>query len=92
MKARFESSDVSQVQREEIKEQGAVHFGVERNQLTLALWIHRIINEGDIGGLAGQSRTVVHNLAIDLAICVVDKRHEFLGEPAIIGKFNGVDL
>ena len=73
VKPRLESANRAQVQRQKVEEQRSVGFSCQTNKLALGLRGGRVVNVLEIGGLAAQSGTIVNNLAIDLARCVVDK-------------------
>lgn len=65
MKADFKSVDQAQLQRQEIEEQCPLRVGGKRHHLSLIGGMDFLIDVIQIGGLAAQTRTVIHNLAID---------------------------
>src|SRR6185437_16433120 len=67
----------AQIQRQKIEEQCSLGLCGERNHLALLLLSCCLINMLKIGGLPAKARAIVHDLAIDLAGCEVDKAQDF---------------
>ncbi len=76
MKAGLETTDFTEGQGEKIKKQGSFCFCRQRNHLPLGVGCGLLIDKLQVGCLAAQPRTVVNDLAVDFAGCVVDKRHD----------------
>src|SRR4051794_4243709 len=79
MKARFEAAHGAQLQRQEVEEERAVRLRGQGDQLSLGAGIRLVIDVLEVRGLAAQTRTVIDDLAIDFARCVVDESHLGLG-------------
>ncbi len=75
MKARLKAPHGAKLERHEIKKESAVGLGRETDQFALCLWRGRIVDVLQVRRLAAQARTVVNDLAIDLARGVIDKSH-----------------
>src|SRR5262245_34426832 len=73
MKPSFQSADAPQFQREQIEEKGSIGFGRQRNHLTLGVRSCLVVHILQVRRLAAQSGTVVNNLAVDFARCVIDE-------------------
>jgi hypothetical protein len=69
------SSDLPQVQRQEIEEQGPIACGVNRYHLPPGLLVRLAENILKIGRLSAKTGSVVHNLALDFVFAEIDKRH-----------------
>ena len=77
MDSRLKSAHGTEIQGKEVKEQGSLGLGRERNHFALLLLGGLLINVLQVRGLAAKARTVVHDFAIDLAGCEVDKTQDF---------------
>src|SRR5690606_33656667 len=75
VKAGLEASDRSEVYGEEIEKQSAFRFGRQRDQLSSRIRRDLVVTVLDVRRFPAEPRTVVHDLAIDLARGVVDHRH-----------------
>src|SRR6266849_9631013 len=75
MKARFEAAHGTQIERKKIKKQGPVGLGSQGNHLALLILPGVIVDPLQIGGFSAQTRTVVHQLAVDFARRKIDERH-----------------
>src|SRR6267378_1636447 len=75
MKARLESAHRSQVQWQEVKEEGPVRLRGERNHLALLVLAGMVVDPLQVGGLSAQTWTVIHQLAINFARRKIDERH-----------------
>src|SRR5262245_50793775 len=73
MKSSFESAHAPQFQREEIEEKGSIGFGRQRNHLTLGVRSGLVVHVLQVCRLATQPGTIVDNLAVDFARCVIDE-------------------
>ena len=67
--------DLPQVQREQVEEQGSVALGVDRNHLPAGFLVRLAENILEIGCLSAKTRSVIHNLALDLVFAEIDKRN-----------------
>ena len=67
LKARCESGDRAEIERQKIEEQGAIGLGGERDHRALALIRHERVDVLQVRRLARPSRAVVDDLARDLA-------------------------
>src|SRR5581483_1283173 len=72
VKTGAEAADGTQVERQEVEEQRAIGLGGQRIHFTLLLLAGFVEHPLQVGGLAAQTGTVVHDLAVDLARCEVD--------------------
>src|SRR5439155_5671178 len=63
-------------QRQEVEEQSALGFSGERDHLALLLLGSGLVNVLQVGGLAAKARAIVHDFAVDLAGCEVDKAQD----------------
>src|SRR3954454_3481379 len=83
MEARFETANRAEVEREEVEEERAIRFRRERDQLAFRLRVRLVIDPLQVRGLAAETGTVIHDLAVDLARRVVDERHWLFAEQAV---------
>src|SRR6266536_1413737 len=72
----LEAANRAEIKRKEIKEQSALGFSGERDHLVLLLLGSGLVNVLQVGGLAAQARAIVHDFAVDLAGCEVDKTQD----------------
>ena len=70
-----EAGDGAQLERQEIEEQGAIGLGGERDHAPAAALRHPAVDVLQVGRLAGPARSVVDDLAGDLARREVDQGH-----------------
>src|SRR5258708_6301236 len=78
--ARLEAPHRTQIQRQEIEEQGSIGLGGERDHLALLLFGCFLEDELQIRRLAAQSGAVVDDLAVDLTCCEVDETQKVSSE------------
>ena len=71
----LEALDGAHVEGQEVEEQRAVGLGGEAHQLAALLGVGLLVDPLDVRGLAAEARTVVDDLAVDLARGVVDEGH-----------------
>ena len=75
MKARLEPTHRSQIQGQEVEEERAVRLRRQGNHLPLLILPRVVIDPLQVGGFSAQTRTVVHQLAINFARRKIDERH-----------------
>src|SRR5690606_27156752 len=75
VEARLEPANRTQIDGQEVEEERAFLLGRERDQLAARLRVHLPVDVLEVRRLAAQPRTIVHELAVDLAARVVDHRH-----------------
>jgi hypothetical protein len=71
--AGLEAAHGAEIERKEVEEQRTLGFRGQRDHLPLLLVRGFLVDHLQIRGLAAESGTVVHDLAIDLAGCEVDE-------------------
>ena len=75
VEAHLEALDRAHVEGQEVEEQGAVRLGGQAHQLAALLRVGLLEDPLDVRGLPAEAGTVVDDLAVDLARCVVDEGH-----------------
>src|SRR5208282_4537292 len=78
--ARLEASHRTQIQRQEIEEQGSIGLRGQRDHLALLLFGCFLEDELQVRRLAAQPGAVVDDLAVDLARCEVDETQKVSSE------------
>ena len=73
----FEAAHVAQVEGQEVEEEGTLGFRGKGDHLAFLLVRGLLVNDLQVRGLAAQSGTVVHDLAVNLAGCEVDETQAF---------------
>jgi len=69
------SPDLSKIHRKKIKKQCPVPFGVNGHHLAAGLFLGHAENILQVCGLSTEPRAIIHNLALNLILAKVDKRH-----------------
>src|SRR5229473_3858806 len=77
---RLEAPHRTQIERQEIEEQGAIGLGGERDHLALLLFGCFLEDELQIRRLAAQPGAVVDDLTVDLTCCEVDETQKVSSE------------
>src|SRR6185503_2338347 len=75
MEARLEPADRAQLERHEIKEQRAIRFSGEADELAASLRRGRVEDVLQVSRLTTQTWAVVNDLAVDFSGSVIDKGH-----------------
>src|SRR5262249_20338122 len=73
-----EAPDLAERKRQEVEEERPLGLRRERDHLALRLGVGLGVDVLEVGRLSAQTRTVVHDLAVDLARAVVDEGHQSL--------------
>src|SRR5262249_2216844 len=81
VKPRLEAADLTQRQRQEVEEQGALGLGGERDHAPLGVGAGLRVDVLEVCRLAAQTGSVIDQLAVDLAGRVVDEAHESVSTP-----------
>jgi hypothetical protein len=77
VEACFEAANGAEIQRKKIEEQSAVRLRGERYHFALLVLARVVVDPLEVGGLAAQTWTVVHELAVNFASRKIDERHLF---------------
>src|SRR5207245_11806859 len=80
---RLETTHRTEVEGKEVKKQGPLGLGGERDHLALLLLGGLLVDMLQVGGFAAKARAVIHNLAINLAGCEVDIDNDFAHMPDV---------
>src|SRR5664280_2407197 len=75
MEAGLEAANRSEIHRKKIEKERALRFSREGDELAAGVRLHAAVDVLEIRCLAAESRTVIHDLAGDLAGGIVDHRH-----------------
>ena len=78
LELRLHPCNLSQVQGEEVEEQGSVTLGSDAGEVTDTVAGCFLVNYLEVRGLSTEPRTVVHDLAVDFLQREVDLYHCFL--------------
>ena len=84
VKSGGEPADGSEIEGQEIEEEGAVGLGGEGNHLALRIRRRLAVDVLQVGGLTAQPGTVVHDLTVDFLGGVIDESH--LPSPPLIAE------
>src|SRR5437899_3406615 len=77
MNSSLEATHRTEVERKKIKKQGSLGLSGKRDHLALLLLGSLLVDMLQVGGLAAKARAVIHDFAINLAGCEVDKAQDF---------------
>ena len=75
MKARFEPAYRSEVQWQKVEKQRPVRLRRQRHHFSLLILPRVVVDPLQVRGLSAQTRTVVHQLAVNFARRKIDERH-----------------
>ena len=75
MKARFEPTYRSEVQWQKVEKQRPVRLRRQRHHFSLLILPRVVVDPLQVRGLSAQTRTVVHQLAVNFARRKIDERH-----------------
>src|SRR5690606_17012916 len=89
VEAGLEPADLTEVERQEVEEQGPLGLGRQRDHLALRLGLRDLVDPLEVGRLSAQAGPVVDDLEVDLPCAVVDERH---GWPATLPRRPALQL